>query len=444
MIATINGLPVYEAIIGGEDFGMVCISLVDDPAVMSNFQAFANAPARVLCSIQDEERRLVRGVVMRADFPIYRYDAQRGEYYIIYTAEQIRRMAEKYLADSLQNEVNLMHQYETRGVQMVQYFIKDTGAGISPAGFEDITDGSLFAEFHILNDEVWASIKAGEFRGFSLEGYFDLQPSQRQEELDTISDNLKGRFSKMSRLTKIKTALAKILAEFGTITTNRGILSWDGDGELEVGVEVFIEDEEGNRTKPEDGDYSADNGVVYAIADGKVVDVKEPGAEVTEEEPEEEEPVPVDEEPEVPVEPMEEEEPVDEPEPVEEEPEEPEELPGASAKATETDKGVLYLAGEIAVGVPVFKDEAMTEPAPDGEYKTESEVIVVVEGVVASVVSAEVAELRRQVAELTAEVEALRRQPVAEPAHEVVKTAEEAKKTGNRGLDALSRILASK
>ena len=37
MIVTIGGIPVYEAIISGEETGMFKISLVDDPAVQSNF-----------------------------------------------------------------------------------------------------------------------------------------------------------------------------------------------------------------------------------------------------------------------------------------------------------------------------------------------------------------------------------------------------------------------
>ena len=99
---------------------MYKISLVDDPAVMSNFQAFDKQHIPQIYSIQDEEKRLVRGVVMRADFPIYRYDAKMGEYYIIYKADQIRKMAEKYLVESRQNDVNLMHKEgsDVEGVQM--------------------------------------------------------------------------------------------------------------------------------------------------------------------------------------------------------------------------------------------------------------------------------------------------------------------------------------
>ena len=163
MIVTIGGIPVYDAIISDEETGMFRISLVDDPAVMSNFQAFDAHKKPMMYAIQDEEKRLVRGCIMRSDFPIYRRDEKMGEYYVIYKAEEIRKMAEKYLMEGRQNDVNLMHQEgsDVDGVQMVQYFIK--GDGIQVDGFDDCADGSLFGEFHVVNDDIWAEIKAGTY-----------------------------------------------------------------------------------------------------------------------------------------------------------------------------------------------------------------------------------------------------------------------------------------
>ena len=173
---TIGGLPVFDALVPDEETGMLKISLVDVPAVMSDFLVF-NAEREVqMYSIQDEERRLVYGVVARANYPILRISPKIGKYYIVFKPETIRAMAEKYLAESRQNEVSTMHKTDVEGVQMVQFFIKDSARGVNPDGFADIEDGSLFAEFHILNDSVFAAIKAGTYNGFSLEGVFDFIP----------------------------------------------------------------------------------------------------------------------------------------------------------------------------------------------------------------------------------------------------------------------------
>ena len=415
--------PIYEALVTSEDAGMLRISLVDLPAVESNFLAFAKEdgePVR-LYFVRDEERRIVRGVVMRADYPILRRNGDY-EYYIVFRADTIRVMAEKYLAESRQNNVDEMHNHnDVDEVQMVQYFIKDTAAGIAPAGFEDIADGSLFAEFHVLNDEVWAKVKDGTYRGFSLEGAFELVP----EEMKAIPKTDKN----MSKIKRFKAALARLLAEFGNISTDKGVLAWDGDEDLKEGDAVFIEDQEGNRTDAPDGDYVTTDAKTIVVADGKVAEIRDPEAEVDPEEPAQE----------------------------------PEQKFGRIA----TDNGELVWEGEgdLAEGAAVFVEgeEGLT-PAPDGEYKTEDgKTIVVVEGRVAEIRDPEAevapepepavdeekaalrkenAELRAQVETLTARVAELSRMPAAKPAHEEVKETEtKLRRTGNKGLDRIAALM---
>ena len=364
MIVTIGGIPVYNAIISDAETGMFKISLVDDPAVMSNFQAFDKQNIPQMYAIQDEEKRLVRGVVMRADFPIYRRDDKMGEYYIIYKADQIRIMAEKYLAESRQNDVNVMHRKDSdvNGVQMVQYFIK--GDGVSVEGFDECADGSLFAEFHIVNDDVWNEIKAGTYKGFSLEGVFDMQPETDADEIQDIVDKLDGAFRKlfknnnnkiMSKLKKLKAALAKAFAALGNVTTDKGILAWDGDEDLKAGYKIFIEDAEGNRTPAEDGEYRTEDGKTIVVVGGQVAEIKDPDAEV------DSNPIAV------PVIPA---------------------PAGEQMETITTDKGELSYNGELAVGTEVFVVDENGEsiPAEDGDYKVDGKTIKVVDGKVSEIV----------------------------------------------------------
>ena len=432
----INQIPVFDAIISDEETGMMKISLVDDPAVMSNFLAFGNQRKVQLYSIQDEEKRLVRGVVMRCNFPIYRFDNNLGEYYIIYKADQIRKMAEKYLFENRQNNINIMHQENTdvTGVQMVQYFIKDTEHGVNPAGFEDIADGSLFAEFHVINDSVWDEIKKGTFKGFSLEGIFDLVPEENLEQVQDIVSSLRGAFKrilkhsntiKMSKTTRFFSALAKLLEQFGNVTTDEGVLGWDGEEDLQAGDAVFMEDEEGNRTPAEDGEYKTEDAKTIIVADGKVAEIKDPEAEV--------EPAEAD----------------------------PEETPVEMGKVA-TDKGDLIFDGEedLKAGDAVFVagEEGDNVPAPDGEYLTEDgKVIKVADGVVTEIADKEAetdpeveelkkanATLKEENAKLKAQIATLKKMSAGKPAHAEVEQRGQLPKTGNKGLDNLARILNAK
>lgn len=285
-LATINGIPVYDARVGSDGTGMLRISLVDDPAVCSGFVAMAAERKRQLYRVEDEERRLVFGVVMRADFPIYRRDNRDGEYYVIYRGDTIRQMAEQYLADGRQNEVNLMHKDGSGvdGVQMVQWFIKDGTRGLSPDGFGDIADGSLFAEFHVTNDDVWDEVKAGTYKGFSLEGVFDFVPDRNQDRVDRDAARA-GEFGRQTnfvkmRISKIKAALVKVLAQFGSVTTDKGVLVWDGDEDLKEGDAVSVEAEDGSTSQAGDGEYKTPDNKTIVVADGKVAEIRDPEAEV--------------------------------------------------------------------------------------------------------------------------------------------------------------------
>ena len=108
-----------------------------------------------------------------------------------------------------------------------------------------------------------------------------------------------------------------LLTKLGEVKTDKAVLTYDGDGELEVGMEVFVETEADDTIEymhPEDGEYLAEDGRTIVIKDGFVEEIKE--AEPTE--PTEPATEPTAEEMAEPTEPM---EPTTEP--VTEEPAEP-------------------------------------------------------------------------------------------------------------------------
>lgn len=277
-ISTIKGLPVFAAEIADDTEGIVRVSLVDYPAVERDFVAFAEDEP-IAPVITNEDAHIIRGVIMRANYPIFRSD--HGGYWIVYRPEVIRKMAEKYIADNRANAVDLNHDgNEVNGVQLVQLYIKDSANGICPKGFEDIEDGSLFGEFHCENAEIWKAIKAGTYRGFSIEIFNSFTPSTGVHSTEKIADILEWLDTKLSLDMSIKTRLAKMLARFGAVTTDKGIIHWEGDADLAEGMEVWAETEDGERTDLEDGDYTIEDGKIIVIEGGKVVAIKDNEAEV--------------------------------------------------------------------------------------------------------------------------------------------------------------------
>lgn len=186
-------LPIYEALIIDEIDGITAVSLVDAPAVESDFLKFNKEKEKMLFSIDNEEKRIVTGVVLRADFPIYRITNNGYEYYIVFSQDTIIKMTEKMLKQNTFNNINLNHNDNRfiEGVTLRELFIKDTEKGISPKDFEDISNGSLFATYHIENNEVWEQIKQGTFNGFSIECYVNIEEvKEESKEINTIEELL--------------------------------------------------------------------------------------------------------------------------------------------------------------------------------------------------------------------------------------------------------------
>lgn len=446
---TPKGIPVYEALVDGEGTGMFKISLVDRPAVESDFIALA-AQARALSyRVEDEERRLVRGVVMRADFPIYRRNEDGIEYYIVYRADTIREMAEKYLLESRQNSVNLQHEdgTDTDGVHMVQWFVKDTAAGMAPEGFDGIADGSLFAEFHVTDDGIWDAVKEGTYKGFSLEGVFELRPEgvtlSAQERVRGEIAELYSQIEDMGRLSRIKDALRKVLQELGSVTTDRGTLLWDGEEDLRAGYEVYVESD-GERTPAPDGDYRTEDGKVIRVADGKVEEITDNAAEV-EASAHDSAPAPEKTPAQLVAEMFS--KSYDERQSL---------ILNAVRRSLGTsDCFLLECADDYAIAASLDENfdlkytrysiawEGDTPVAGEGQRVRAAYIPYDME-VTFEAVQSERDSLRAELEQVRAELEELRKQPLANPAHEEVQASAGAQPTGIKGLDRLARYMAAK
>lgn len=84
---------------------------------------------------------------------------------------------------------------------------------------------------------------------------------------------------------KAKLAKAMLKESFAATKTDKAVLVHETE-ELSVGTEVFVEDEEGNRTPAEDGIYTLEDGTQIKVAEGKVEEILEAEEETEAEETE--------------------------------------------------------------------------------------------------------------------------------------------------------------
>ena len=261
-----QNLPTYSALISDDNEGILVISLVDAPATETNWMCFKEQE-NIKFSVVNEDEHILAGVVMVADKPIYRIAPDGTEFYIVFSKDVIKRMAEKMLSDNTFNNIDIQHDGNIiphDKVKLVELFIADETKGIKP-NYLDVPDGSLLANYKIYDEQLWQMAKSGTLNGFSLEGVFT---TVRYEQ------NKNNKHTKMS---KIKEMLKSILVQLGEVNTDKGILTYDGD--LVIGVEVKNED----GSKPADGEYKLEDGKVIVVKDGLVDEVKEVEDEVIEE-----------------------------------------------------------------------------------------------------------------------------------------------------------------
>jgi len=172
-------IKLVELVIDDEE-GVEFISLVDTPAIESDFLAFKKEDFKF--KIQNEEKRIVSGYFMIADLPMLR---MRNDtvFYCVFRKHTIEKIVNKFMKEGLTNQTNLMHDSTAEGVYIIESLIIDKKRGVlAPENFEKVPDGSWWGSMRVENDDIWQQVKDGTFKGFSVEGIFS---SSKELDLQT-------------------------------------------------------------------------------------------------------------------------------------------------------------------------------------------------------------------------------------------------------------------
>lgn len=210
-------LPCYEMVIEESttsEIGVSFVALVDRPAIEKNFMAFNSLK---IDFSKDEEKRIISGPAMVANSLIYRKD-DNGEYNVFFSKKTIEEIALKFFKMDYQKNLNLFHDpnLSLEGVTIFESFVTDTTRGIMPMkGFEDLPDGTWFISCKVENDAIWEKIKAGEVKGFSVEGIFNYVKKPQAIE-DQIAELLNRTYSADGLISKtdIMSSVKEMVAAF--------------------------------------------------------------------------------------------------------------------------------------------------------------------------------------------------------------------------------------
>ena len=257
-----NGLPIFRLNVVDDDPGIRTVSLVECPAMEMPMVMFSKEE-NMKFSIQDESKHNILTLIARTDFPILRVSEDGNPYYVIFTKEVTEKLSQKLMKEGFAQNVSVDHSGKLiEGIQLQEVFLKDSSKGISPIGYEEAAEGSLFGIYHITDEALWQDCLDGKFTNVSLESYFTL------EKFNKIDNK-----TKKNNMSKIKNVLKQLLMEFNSLSTNIAELYWEEDSELMVGYKVFVEDESGNKVPAMDGEYISDENKIK-VAGGVVTEIE--------------------------------------------------------------------------------------------------------------------------------------------------------------------------
>jgi hypothetical protein len=133
----------------------------------------------------DNEKHIVLGPAMVPDQKIFRKDDLGNPYYVFFSPETIKMIAEKYMRNKYIDNNDEMHNGKAvKDVYVIESWIKeDENDKSNKYGFADLPVGTWFVSMKINNPNVWDKVKKGELNGFSVSGYFEEVAQFTKEEM---------------------------------------------------------------------------------------------------------------------------------------------------------------------------------------------------------------------------------------------------------------------
>ncbi len=274
-----NNLPTYKISIDpslsedGTDLGITQIAYTSEPAIITKGLAFdTNKPLKFTDTLK---YRLAAPAII-PDLPIYRQDEELGEYNVIFNAETIEELRQKFMMNKGQVVFNLDHTTEEAPSYILDSWITgepETDPSFTKYGIK-VPAGSWFVVSQFTDKEFFINEIVNKDRnGYSIEGFLGLS-------LNKIKQKLNKNTMKENKESKIKALLAELLKlnESTEIELASAELK-DGTkisiSKLEVGGDVTTIDENGTSVPLMDGEHKLKDGSTLVKVAGKITEIKD-------------------------------------------------------------------------------------------------------------------------------------------------------------------------
>tara|TARA_R110002012_G_scaffold295924_1_gene492758 strand:- start:222 stop:839 length:618 start_codon:yes stop_codon:yes gene_type:complete len=173
-----------------EDAGIEAISIVESPAIESDFVAL-NSEEIKLAEI-DKDKKILLGALLIPNKPIYRKGDEGEEYYIFFSKDTIVKASQMFLKNGYQNNSTLEHAQALNGLTLVESWIVESETQDKSRKYGlNVPVGTWMGAVKVNNDEIWKEyVKTNKVKGFSIEGYFADKMERPKEKIkEDLSEN---------------------------------------------------------------------------------------------------------------------------------------------------------------------------------------------------------------------------------------------------------------
>ena len=188
--------------------GVKTISIVDKPAIESDFVAFSEEKPFVELKVEGY-KQVLAGLALIPNKDIAR-SGPNGESYVAYfTPESIERIRNKFHKQLLTDRVNVDHKQDKYiDAFLIESFIIDSPereADVKAKGISGGVMGSWFVAYKVEDEQTFKRVLSGELRGFSVEIFVNKFFSKEEEVKDTPKPTGKPKkyFERRSKINRV-------------------------------------------------------------------------------------------------------------------------------------------------------------------------------------------------------------------------------------------------
>jgi len=249
------------------DSSVFRIALVESPAIETDFIFLSKQDYPIQLSVQ-EEKRMIYSPVLIPDKIIPRVSDAGDPYEIYFSGDTIEEIAKDYMLKKVTlGEWNSEHNENQKleGVDVVENWIVENPLNdkATELGFK-VPAKTWMQGTYISNDDVWAKIKDGTYKGISVEADMNHELTQlNKSEMSNTNVKLDAILTKLGEMIPSKKT------ELASMDVGEGVLIYAES--FEEGSKVFADEA---MTIPAEGSFEVD-GKTITIEGGVLVSMTE-------------------------------------------------------------------------------------------------------------------------------------------------------------------------